>query len=461
MRAPRLLAVLALTVVAILFTGAARRRAVRPPVATILDLRRSFAITDQSILAGFSFERVLRALTDRSGTRTTPSALIRQLFDTQNPKPGVAVANAPHCDDFLLDGQPSFNGFPRRCPTPEGAFAKDDPFAGDGYLPIGIFNRFDLTPPDGANCGQYRIIFARLFRPGVTDRVHLIFEGVLPNPAPQSGLSGCRAVAEFWASLSTIDSVSERRAQLEQFFFTGLPGFEPAFDPSHYTFASGGGIRTMQHTPSSRVRNRFYQFRLAARCDAGDCTLVAEPDVLENVPFGRFFDGRDTSPIAREFRDEFVRQVGSLAIADVNLYSMNLPRRFLIAESDPTDAEPVGIPVINFLNGSDSPDGAEFSGRITAELRRIGSPISPMDVITRAETQGCVICHAGAGPIGGGLQFPNALTFQQHVDEAFVEPGDGGSRFRISSAMTDVFIPHRMAILRAFLETGAAPVHSN
>jgi len=31
------------------------------------------------------------------------------LFDTQNPKPGLAVADAPHCDDFLIDGQPSFN----------------------------------------------------------------------------------------------------------------------------------------------------------------------------------------------------------------------------------------------------------------------------------------------------------------------------------------------------------------
>ncbi|HWS73013.1 MAG TPA: hypothetical protein VN605_12910, partial [Thermoanaerobaculia bacterium] len=248
---------------------------------------------------------------------------------------------------------------------------------------------------------------------------------------------------------------------LEQFFFTGLAGFEPVFDPAHYTLASGGGIRTMQHMPSSRVRNRFYQFRLARRCDAGDCALVAEPDVLENVPFGRFFDGRDTSPIAREFRDEFVRNVATLAIADVNLYSMNLPRRFLIAESDPTDAEPVGIPVINFLSGADSPDGIEFSDRIAAELQRAGSPIAPMDVITRAETQGCVICHAGAGQIGGGLHFPNALTFQQHVDEAFVEPGQGGSRFTISPAMAEVFIPHRMEILRRFLESGAAPVHSN
>src|SRR5215212_11033927 len=107
MRSGRLLAVLALTLAAmLLLTGAAHRRAARPPVATVLDLRRSFAITDQSILAGFPFDRVLRAITDRSGTRTTPDALIRQLFDTQNPKPGFTAAMAPHCDDFFEAGQP-------------------------------------------------------------------------------------------------------------------------------------------------------------------------------------------------------------------------------------------------------------------------------------------------------------------------------------------------------------------
>src|SRR5437868_414543 len=135
MRSGRLLAVLALTVLSLLLlTGAARRRAAQPPAAMLLDLRRSFAVTDQAILAGFPFERVLRALTDRSGTRTAPDALLRQLFNTQNPKPGFAAAAAPHCDDFLADGQPSFNGFPRRCPTSEGTLAKIDPFAGAGYV---------------------------------------------------------------------------------------------------------------------------------------------------------------------------------------------------------------------------------------------------------------------------------------------------------------------------------------
>jgi hypothetical protein len=289
------------------------------------------------------------------------------------------------------------------------------------------------------------------------DRLHFIFEAVLPNPTPSAGVAGCKPVADFWAGLSAINSVSQRRAQIETFFFSGIPGFEPVFDPSHYTLESGGGIRTLQVSSTSRPPSHFFQFRLAKRGD----TLVAEPDVLENNPFGQLFDARFDTPLGRDFRDELIKNVVSLAINDVNLYFMNLPRRFLLAESDPSDVEPLGVPSINFTASLTSAAGQAFSDRIAAELKRINSTLAPRDIVARTETQGCVICHAGGGPIGNGLRFPNALIFQQHVDEALFEPGDGGLRFQISPAMRDVFVPHRMEILREFLRSGSAPVHSN
>jgi hypothetical protein len=109
-------AVVAIALVSfVMFTAEVRRRSVRPaPNAPIvLDARRSFSVTDQAILDGFSFERVLNAIVERSATTTTSLELIRQLFDTQNPKPGLVAAGAPHCDDFLVDGKPAFNGFAR------------------------------------------------------------------------------------------------------------------------------------------------------------------------------------------------------------------------------------------------------------------------------------------------------------------------------------------------------------
>src|SRR5205085_1693661 len=90
-----------------------------PPQPPAIDIQRSMVVTDPAILDAFNFQRVLQTLT--RGTSTTPLALYQQWFDTQNPRPGLAEADAPHCDDFVTNGKPSFNGFPRRCPRRKGS----------------------------------------------------------------------------------------------------------------------------------------------------------------------------------------------------------------------------------------------------------------------------------------------------------------------------------------------------
>ena len=256
--------VLLLSAIAIaILAGGARRRAVTPGRELALDARRSFVVTDQAILDAFPFERVMHALVARSGTRTTAVGLYQQLFDTQNPRPGLVARDAPHCDDFMVDARPAFNGLPRRCPTPEGPLANSDPFVRGDHIALAVVNRFDLAAVDGSNCGQYRIIFARKSDSPI-DRLHFIFEAVLPNPDRAAGIAGCKDVAQFWADLSLVDSISERRARLDRFFFSGIAGFEPVIDPTHYSAESGGGIRTM-HNTGALLGNRFYQFRLATR----------------------------------------------------------------------------------------------------------------------------------------------------------------------------------------------------
>src|SRR5712692_10781341 len=238
--------VLLLSAVAIvLLVGAARRRAVAPVLP--LDARRSLVVTDQAILDAFPFERVMNALVARSGTRTTAVRLYQQLFDTQNPRPGLVTREAPHCDDFTVDARPAFNGLPRRCPTPAGALANSDPFTRGDHIPLALVNRFDLAAVDGSNCGQYRIIFARKSDSRL-DRLHFIFEAVLPNPDRAAGIAGCKAVVLFWAHLSLVAAISERRARLDLSFFSRIAGFEPVIDPTHYSADSGGGIRTMHNT---------------------------------------------------------------------------------------------------------------------------------------------------------------------------------------------------------------------
>lgn len=419
-------------------------------------MRRSFAITDLAILDGFSFERVMNALVDRSGVRgVTATRLYQQLLDTQNRKPGLVTADGPHCDDFLVDGRPSFNGFPRHCPTPEGALATGDPFVPAQFIPLAIINRFDLTASDGSHCGQYRLIFAR--KASQSDTLHFIFEGVLPNPNPDKDLEGCRPVAQFWADLSRINSISERRAKLETFFFTGLPGFAPVVDPDNYSRASGGGIRSFHYSPSLGGKPQFYQFRLEKSCAGTICRLLMAPDVLQNSPMGSFFNA--TKAQGQRFRENFIQQVETLAIPDRNRYFMDVPREFLIAESDPVDGELAFLFLPSFLSGLVTLEGQAFNARITTELRRVGSSLTPTDIVYRAQTQNCYGCHAAAA-VGLRLVSPPPIAILQHISERFQEQGEAGARYSISPAMHNQFLPHRMEVLRNFLASAVPPTRA-
>ena len=430
----------------------ARRRAVQVRTDVPLIAERSFIITDKPILEPFTFERVLDTLVARSGDPGLTSAqLYRQWFDTQNPKPGLADPTGPHCNDVVIGGIPMLNGFARRCPTAEGALAAT-PFTSAEYFPIELVNRFDMAPQNGANCGQYRIVFARK-----SSKLHAIFEAFLPNPHPEKGIEGCRDVAQFWANLSGIASLDERRARLETFFFDGLPGYEPVITPEHY--AAPGGIRTLQFSSILEM----LQFRIAKQCAAGACTMRIVPDVLENTAFGAFLDASDPSDRAVRFREEFIRQIPNLAIPDINGYFMTIPNEYLVGDTSPFDS---GVPPfiydITFGRGRLAEAADDYRNRIQAELTRIGSTLTPEDIVTRAETLNCVGCHFLTADIGNGVVFPQALARGQQITEDALFDGEAGpkSRYGVSLPVSKVFVPSRMKILTDFLVHGTPPVHS-
>ena len=395
---------------------------------------------------------MLQTLIDRSGaTATTPLSLYRQWFDTQNPKPGLVVADAPHCDDFLTDGKPSFNGFPRRCPTPEGILATSDPFTAHDYTPIGITNRFDLAPVDGSNCGQFRIIYAKTtVKTG--EKLHIIFEPVLPNPNPAAGVAGCRAVAQFWADLSSVDSMTERRTRIEHFFFEGIDGFAPVLRPEHFA-AGAGRIRTSQTAQNAQAGiGRFYQFHLKQ----DGSRLLVVPGLLENLPYGSLYNAGVDLPLGAEYRQFFISQVSTLSIRDVNGFFDRIPDKYLLHESHPEN-QPIAFASDAALNASmGTAEGQAFKAAIGAELQRIGSGISVTDVMTRADLQNCHGCHLGNVPVGGGIVFPGGFI-ATHIDEK----RDATGFFTISPGLRDVFAPNRAKILRDYLAGKPLPVHSN
>jgi hypothetical protein len=230
--------------------------AVTCPVPT-LDRDRSLEVTDPTALANFSLHRVMQAITASGKATNTPLQLWQQWMKTFDD-----------CGNPDVDP----NGYGIVCSRkPEASLAGINPFKSSGprFEPTALANRFDLAPRSGADCGEYRIIYAMKDGNG---RGFLIFEGRLPNPTPSLGIAGCAPVADFWAQLSNDSSATSRAAKLDQFYFTGLTGFEPVVAASHYglvttpsaTAARKGQIRTNMFVQFAQWNLR--EFQLSKPC---------------------------------------------------------------------------------------------------------------------------------------------------------------------------------------------------
>jgi len=471
------------------------------PAPVSIDERRSLMITDAEILKPFALRRVMTVLA--GGGADEPSsaaalALFRQWWDTQNGATN-AVGSGPHCDAEMVDGAPAMNGYPLACPRAEGGQASVDPFeetlpSGDEnvdfYFPIGLANRFDLATMDGVSCGEYRVLYAKRSAPEKlpADRNLLIFEGGLPNPHPELGLEGCRPVAEHLERLSTLGA-SERAAELEAFFFKGLPGFAPVVAPSHYD-GSIGRIRSNQFIAGGPEGWTLKEFVLVS--DAQGARIAPVP--AAESPFVGLFDSTSTHPKAAAFRAQFLTQVASLAKPDIERFFMHIPAEFLAGESisagpgqlvvstpdsppppppsSPPDETDRGNYFAAFKQGAEVDDS--FRVAIQGELTAMGSSLTPEHIVKRALTRSCAGCHEisggpGNGPVppqiaelrdlGDGLQWSGSLGFVHVSEENFLrEPADdAGSRYGISAALKERLLPHRKRVLEQFLASSAAP----
>lgn len=385
---------------------------------------RAFMITDPEVLAPFTFDRVIAALSWAQSpewleTMTTTPTDQRQVL---NPLAGfTAMAESAW----------------RLSATQEWSHVR----------PIAIVNRFDLAPADYSYCGEYRLIFSRWT--ARQSRLNIAIEVTLPNPDPRRRQTGCARVAAFWWELAHIESDHDRRDRLESFFFKGLPPFPPVL--AHKTFEADGEIRTSE---INNGRPTFAQFELRSNCAvAQPCMARLTRVPLDNMPDAALFDANLAGERAKLFRREFVRQVASLSIPDVNRYSMKVDRTYSVSDVDTI------VPAFNyqlpFRRAHRTRAGQEFAQDIADELRRIGSSLTPLDIISRAETQNCVGCHGKPGPVGGTLVFPKAFEQGEHIAaESLV-----GS-VRLSPALREVFLPYRIDVLRNYLQV-VAPTQGN
>jgi hypothetical protein len=426
-----------------------------------IDPRRSLVVTEEAILARFPFARVMDQLVAQSGVAgLTSLELFQQWWDTQNP--GGTLPNpelAPHCDDTVdADGNPILNDFPYACrPGPaEGAQSDSDPFTDpttnpDAYIPIGLFNRFDLAPADGSHCGEYRIVYAK--QSGVTnsrERNLLIFEAILPNPHPKQGLAGCRKIVDFWAKLSRENNVEKRGDELERLYFKGLGNVEPVVHISHYggNSARAGQVRTNQFMQPADPRVwSLREFKLIRTCNGSGCSDMQFIPVTDKVnPFGPLHSTSSTHPKTPDYQAHFVTQVEGLAAAKLDAIRFSVPDTYNTGQS--------------LASGSNENDYAAhfspastFGAAVQAELTRIGSNLTPTDIILRAGSQSCAGCHRllNNRSVGGGLTWPPSLGFTHVTEDQKKEVVDGQERFVISTALINEFLPQRKQIMEDYL----------
>jgi hypothetical protein len=431
-------------------------------VTTItVDSRRSLAVTEQTILSRFSLERVLTQLAAQSGVANlTAVRLFQQWWDTQNPSPGLYPG--PHCDDTVDSyGQPLLNGYPYLCRNgAEGAQAECDPFAAGSscaYVPIGLFNRFDLAPENGAHCGEHRIVYAK--QSGITstsDRNLVIFEATLPNPHPQQGLKGCQQIVDTWAGLSKQSSLTKRADALEDFYFDGQGNIGPVVHVDNFgSNALGvGQIRTNQFSNTTTGWS-LREFKLQRSCSGATCTALRfVPVTNKNNAFGPLFAPGSSLPAAVAFQSFFPTQVAVLAADTVPQVDIGVPDVFNTAQSQASGTTAAEMKYADQLGAGASTLRSDIQTQLTA----LGSSLTPDEIVLRAQAQTCAGCHRlnNNWYIGGGLTWPASLGFT-HVSERETEVVGGQTRYRLSDALIDALLPARKAILEDFLNNRPRP----
>jgi hypothetical protein len=399
-----------------------------PPPA--IDARRSLAVTDQAILARFSLIEVLNRFAQQSRADLVGWQVFRQWWDSARPAPGVSP-NGPHCDGAALQR------YAYQCPRAEGDQVA---IAAAAYTPVGLFNRFDLAPADGSNCGEYRMVFAKTDHSVVSGRTLVSFDGVLPNPHPEAGADGCLAVAQFWVGLTNDNEVGVRATKLHGFYFDGLPGFTPVVHIDHYGAAGGRGrIRTNQMIASPPLLREFQ----VARCTTpagGNCGINLVPTTTSSNPYGPLFAGNDAG-----FVTAFSATVDKLVGPGFASLALAVDEAWLAAESPALKASAV--------NDYRAQLGAPLRAAIQARLTALGSPRTPAEVVARATALSCAGCHATAAAglaLGGGLTLPPSLD-GVHVSEQATEPGEGGLRYVLSPALLGSFLGQRQQVLSDFI----------
>lgn len=417
-------------------------------VPNSLNIDRSLWVRDAQILGKFQLQRVLTQIRTSSGASQplNNAVLFTKWMDTFNSDSNGRFIDVQHCNDVSQT-------FGVECPRPEGQLA----FLSSGGLPfrpVAIINRFDLAPQTGANCGEYRIVFAKDQALAPNGRMFIIFEATLPNPTPSAGIAGCLPVARFWSDLTRDNDLTSRQIKLENFYFTGtaIPGFPPVVHAKHFGLFTPGGtpgdgqIRTNNFISPSTWNLREYKLM------TDGVTISVQPvENGTNPARHAFFNdpvaGRTETDL-QNFRSLFLNTNMSASAllpsgtgnALINGISM---RSSPVWDSIDSNAQTNAMVYKSHVQ-------TEMRDLITQRINALGlaASLSVENVLDRATTQTCGGCHLQSDGVPltrdtvNGPRWPRSLGFV-HVNES-------GAR---STALDQVFLPHRRTVLENYINS--------
>lgn len=413
-----------------------------PPV---LDIDRSLVVHDPAALeARFGLTRTLQKIiaSSQSPAPTTPEQLLGTMLASFNQTSFV---------------QPSLNKpltvMPRTAEaglSPAALLSTSGP---DRMVPIGLFNRFDLAPADGSNCGEYRIVYARN-NPGVQPfpRFLIIFEAKLRNPTPAAGLAGCLPVAKFWADLSAEPDAAARLTALENFYYNGLAPFDAVVDHRNYGVPLGQVRSNLFMQQPWVLREHRTSFDAAS-----GAPVLLQVDTVKDNPLAAWFrdpSGLPSGLTAQEqqaFRDHFIAvPVCKLTGPD---QAASPPTAIDVITRIGAQFDSKGDGFQSISQGTDdeltvNTDPALLSAT-QARLAQLGvSGVSSQDLLNRAGAMTCGGCHQFSA--GDNLRDSgnNGFKWPAPAQGGFVHIREDGG---LSPALVGFFLPRRSQILARFV----------
>ena len=219
--------------------------------------------------------------------------------------------------------------------------------------------------------------------------------------------------------------------------------------------ASGAGqVRTNQFMADG-VPGQVWslrEFKLRRTCSGNRCSAMQlVPVPVRNTLFGGLL-GDDPHPQLAAFRAAFLDAVPNLAGATLADLDLDVAEPFTTGQGQASAAGENNY-VVQFQSAP--PD---FHAAIAARLGALGSPLTPEDIVERAQFLSCAGCHrlSAGHALGGGVVAPSALGFV-HVSERDTEVVGEGARFRISDALVNDFLPRRSQVVLDYLADKLKP----